>query len=217
MLAAARDRPEASSPTPSSAHDAATAANSLGPAPLMPHQGLNPLPMTSSSPNIITSPPSYSQSAASIHFPDVPSGDLVLPPPTNSPRHSENSSQGRLPPFSSLTGGEAMPIRGDMALHQARSPPLSAPAPPQWAQLHAARTLPPLGHFAQPSPMSISQRTDSTGTIDADTGSTGVISAASPDRYLDARSGSVSLDDPDVRLAAEALGDLRAGWSTIFF
>lgn len=36
-------------------------------------------------------------------------------------------------------------------------------------------------------------------------------SAASPDTVGDERSGSVSLDDPDVRLAAEALGDLRAG------
>ncbi|KAI0097303.1 transcription factor Opi1-domain-containing protein [Nemania sp. FL0031] len=35
-------------------------------------------------------------------------------------------------------------------------------------------------------------------------------SAASPDRLLDGRASSVSLDDPDVRMAAEALGDLRA-------
>ncbi|KAI8625585.1 transcription factor Opi1 [Xylariaceae sp. FL1651] len=36
------------------------------------------------------------------------------------------------------------------------------------------------------------------------------MSAASPDRFQDGRSSSVSLDDPDVRMAAEALGDLRA-------
>jgi len=36
------------------------------------------------------------------------------------------------------------------------------------------------------------------------------MSAASPDRFSERRSGSVSLDDPDVRMAAEALGDLRA-------
>ncbi|KAI1147988.1 transcription factor Opi1-domain-containing protein [Nemania diffusa] len=35
-------------------------------------------------------------------------------------------------------------------------------------------------------------------------------SAPSPDRFLDGRASSVSLDDPDVRMAAEALGDLRA-------
>ena len=47
--------------------------------------------------------------------------------------------------------------------------------------------------------------------MDVDASSTGTLSAASPDRNYDARSNSVSLDDPDVRIAAEALGDLRAG------
>ncbi len=42
-------------------------------------------------------------------------------------------------------------------------------------------------------------------------GGIGAVSAASPERYYDGRAGSVSLDDPDVRMAAEALGDLRAG------
>ncbi|KAI1127861.1 transcription factor Opi1-domain-containing protein [Nemania abortiva] len=37
-----------------------------------------------------------------------------------------------------------------------------------------------------------------------------VPSSASPDRFPDGRASSVSLDDPDVRMAAEALGDLRA-------
>ncbi|KAI0467955.1 transcription factor Opi1-domain-containing protein [Xylaria cf. heliscus] len=46
--------------------------------------------------------------------------------------------------------------------------------------------------------------------MDADTSSNGTMSAASPDRFQNGRSSSVSLDDPDVRLAAEALGDLRA-------
>ncbi|TDZ38988.1 Clock-controlled protein 8 [Colletotrichum trifolii] len=36
------------------------------------------------------------------------------------------------------------------------------------------------------------------------------MSAASPERFYEGRAASVSLDDPDVRLAAEALGDLRA-------
>ncbi|KAI1263690.1 transcription factor Opi1 [Xylariaceae sp. FL1019] len=37
-----------------------------------------------------------------------------------------------------------------------------------------------------------------------------VSSVASPERYHDGTVSSVSLDDPDVRMAAEALGDLRA-------
>ncbi|KAI1505824.1 transcription factor Opi1 [Biscogniauxia marginata] len=46
--------------------------------------------------------------------------------------------------------------------------------------------------------------------MDIDTSSNSGVSAASPDRFQDGRASSVSLDDPDVRMAAEALGDLRA-------
>jgi hypothetical protein len=49
--------------------------------------------------------------------------------------------------------------------------------------------------------------------MELDASSNSVISAASPDRTHELRASSVSLDDPDVRLAAEALGDLRAGAS----
>lgn len=52
---------------------------------------------------------------------------------------------------------------------------------------------------------------DSASSMDMDTRSNSVVSMASTDGPLDGRSGSVTLDDPDVRLAAEALGDLRAG------
>lgn len=56
-----------------------------------------------------------------------------------------------------------------------------------------------------------SHRSDSPATtMDLD-GSNSVTSAPSPDRYNS--NNSVNLDDPDVRLAAEALGDLRAGMS----
>jgi transcriptional repressor OPI1 len=47
--------------------------------------------------------------------------------------------------------------------------------------------------------------------MDASSSSAMSVSAASPDCMYDGRASSVSLDDPDVRLAAEALGDLRAG------
>ncbi|KAI1103471.1 transcription factor Opi1 [Jackrogersella minutella] len=46
--------------------------------------------------------------------------------------------------------------------------------------------------------------------MDVDTSSSSGVSAPSPDRFQDGRASSVSLDDPDVRMAAEALGDLRA-------
>ncbi|KAI1347850.1 transcription factor Opi1-domain-containing protein [Xylaria sp. FL0043] len=46
--------------------------------------------------------------------------------------------------------------------------------------------------------------------MEGDVNSTSTVSSASPDRFTDGRASSVSLDDPDVRMAAEALGDLRA-------
>ncbi|KAI0471470.1 transcription factor Opi1 [Xylariaceae sp. FL0804] len=46
--------------------------------------------------------------------------------------------------------------------------------------------------------------------MDIDASSSSGVSAASSDRLHDGRASSVSLDDPDVRMAAEALGDLRA-------
>lgn len=51
---------------------------------------------------------------------------------------------------------------------------------------------------------------DAASAMDMDTRSNSVVSMASTDGPLDSRSASVTLDDPDVRLAAEALGDLRA-------
>ncbi|KAH9909540.1 transcription factor Opi1 [Xylariomycetidae sp. FL2044] len=46
--------------------------------------------------------------------------------------------------------------------------------------------------------------------MDVDSPSTSAVGAASPERVQDGRASSVSLDDPDVRLAAEALSNLRA-------
>lgn len=47
--------------------------------------------------------------------------------------------------------------------------------------------------------------------MDLDLSNNTPMSAASPDRYYDTRERSVLLEDPDVRMAAEALGDLKAG------
>jgi hypothetical protein len=49
--------------------------------------------------------------------------------------------------------------------------------------------------------------------IKAATNAVARTASPSPDHHHNGRSSSVSLDDPDVRLAAEALGDLRAGMS----
>jgi transcriptional repressor OPI1 len=53
--------------------------------------------------------------------------------------------------------------------------------------------------------------------VDVSSNSALSVSAASPDQFTEGRASSVSLDDPDVRLAAEALGDLRAGMECLIF
>lgn len=133
------------------------------------------------------SPPSYNNaiSSAGIKLPDVPT---ELPTPLPPLAHGNSGLDLKLPSLSSLTN--------DMAL----SPPHNA----QW---------PPMNTFFShhvPGPLG-PQTIDSPTRMDLDTSSNSVISAASPDTLHDARASSVSLDDPDVRLAAEALGDLRAG------
>lgn len=127
------------------------------------------------------SPPAYSNSAHAIKLPDVPNTEL---PPLS---HLEADNDIKLPSLSSLTS--------EMALDPPKNhwPPLNP--------IHSYHPLAPLGP----------QTMDSPTRMDLDASSNSVVSAPSPDRLLDARSSSVSLDDPDVRLAAEALGDLRAG------
>ncbi|RGP81801.1 hypothetical protein FLONG3_105 [Fusarium longipes] len=129
------------------------------------------------------SPPAYSNVASpNSNFPDVPAADpsTLLPPLARVGADNDI----KLPSISSL--------RSEMALEPRTWGPLP-PMPPN----HAPMTLG-------------LQSIDSPTRMDLDASSNSVVSAASPDRLLDARAGSVSLDDPDVRLAAEALGDLRA-------
>ncbi|KAF7550364.1 hypothetical protein G7Z17_g5763 [Cylindrodendrum hubeiense] len=136
------------------------------------------------------SPPAYSPTnhmgASVFNMPDVPTTELPPPLPRSLPPLSHRDADIKLPSLSSLTG--------DLALN----PPSN-----HW---HHMNPLPPY-HTSAPQ---LLHTADSPIKMDIDASSNSVASAASPDRLLDARSGSVSLDDPDVRLAAEALGDLRA-------
>ena len=168
-----------------SSHDAV-----LGPPPARPPPSLMGF-----------SPPAYSlnanatstlSSANAIKFPDVPTTEL--PPPFSQPPHNEHDI--KLPSLSSITAG-AM-ARGDMAMSGMNG---------HWAPLNSL----PVYHGPPQQPHTI----DSPTRMDLDASSNSAASAASPDRYLDGRASSVSLDDPDVRLAAEALGDLRAGKTPI--
>lgn len=142
-------------------------------------------------------PPAYSKTtstnatAPAVIFPDVPSVELPLLQPLKPSRHE---SDIRLPPLSSLTGARC-PRDDDLTLN---------PPQGQWPPLNV---LPAYHAPTHPPPQAV----DSPARMDIDTSSNSVTSAASPDRLHDARSTTVDIDDPDVRLAAEALGDLRAG------
>lgn len=81
------------------------------------------------------------------------------------------------------------------------------PPPSHWPTLTSPLAYRP--------PQSRAHAVDSPAAMDLDAGS--VVSAATPDRQLDGGcNGGLTLDDPDVRLAAEALGDLRAGQCPLF-
>ncbi|KHN94927.1 clock controlled protein [Metarhizium album ARSEF 1941] len=120
--------------------------------------------------------------------PDVDALSIKLPPLN----HHDNDKI--LPSLSSVTG--VYGFRGDPLLDHQNLPP----QPPHWPPLNG-----PLA-FRQ-SPSASAHRADSPATMDLD-GSNSVASAPSPDRH--SSSNSLNLDDPDVRIAAEALGDLRA-------
>ncbi|KAF5580211.1 clock-controlled 8 (ccg-8) [Fusarium pseudoanthophilum] len=127
------------------------------------------------------SPPAYSN-VASPNAIKFP--DVPSDIPTSLPplARFDADNDTKLPPLSSLTSEMAMePTKTWLPFHPIPYPPVHA---------HSI---------------------DSPTRMDLDGSSNSVVSAASPDALLDARAGSVSLDDPDVRLAAEALGDLRAG------
>ncbi|KAJ4251926.1 transcriptional regulator opi1 [Fusarium torreyae] len=146
------------------------------------HVFLGPPPTRPPASLMAFSPPTYSNAISSnaIKFPDVPDTDL---PTSLAPlARLEADNAIKLPSLSSITS--------EMALEP----------PKAWPPLHPMPYHAPLGL----------QTIDSPTRMDLDASSNSVVSAASPDRLLDARASSVSLDDPDVRLAAEALGDLRA-------
>ena len=137
-------------------------------------------------------PPAYSQlhDPASLSFPDAPDTEL---PPIQSQSDVAAGANHDLPSLSSVTGPQPQLYGSPQTTEPSYSPePLKPPT--QWPSMN------PLTTFYAPSH---AQATDSPQRMDVDVGSTG-------------RASSVSLDDPDVRMAAEALGDLRAGMSSAF-
>lgn len=99
--------------------------------------------------------------------------------------------------MSSVTGDQTLAIRSDM------SQVVGQPAAPSWLA-----TAP----ITMPMPPPQTHQMDISRPMDLDRGSHTMTGTVSPDARTEGRAGSVNLnlDDPDVRLAAEALGDLRA-------
>ncbi|KAI0135915.1 transcription factor Opi1-domain-containing protein [Daldinia grandis] len=149
-------------------------------------------------------PPSYAQShdPVGLRFPDPPKTELA-PIKSISPPNSDEKEPGgnnHLPSLSTLAASSA-PL---YTPPQPSEPAYSPPAPPpltHWPSLN------PLTAYYNPSH---AHNADSPMRMDVDASSSSGVSAPSPDRFQEGRASSVSLDDPDVRMAAEALGDLRA-------
>lgn len=173
-------------------HPPPTSSSSLSPRPL------GPVPAYS--------PPSYAFSQQQNHdpatlvFPDPPSTELA---PLQLNAHEHNISS--LPSLAYLTGTSANPAR--RFAHSSsgtRDTSYSPPTRPRaWPTGNPYSAYYIAGH---------GNSADSPARMDIDSMSNGTRGALSPDA-MNGRASSVSLDDPDVRMAAEALGDLRAGKS----
>lgn len=152
-------------------------------------------------------PPSYafahpqSHEPASFAFPDIPSTELA---PIQLSAHND-SSVSSLPSLSTLTGTSSRRYTASSAT----SDTSYSEAPEPVARVQHWPSLNPLTAYYTPSH---AQGAESPARMDLDLAAgNGTIGTASPDRWQEGRASSVSLDDPDVRMAAEALGDLRAG------
>ncbi|TLS27231.1 hypothetical protein PpBr36_05501 [Pyricularia pennisetigena] len=130
-------------------------------------------------------------------FSDIPSNELA---PIALDRHrcslspigSQNSAP-ILPPIATLTQS-LEPLRLRTPSQPQTSPPVQEQRRPSPPRLTSWPTGNPLTTYYTPSH---AQAAESPARMDVDMSTT-------------PRAGSVSLDDPDVRMAAEALGDLRA-------
>ncbi|ERT00934.1 hypothetical protein HMPREF1624_02168 [Sporothrix schenckii ATCC 58251] len=122
-------------------------------------------------------------------------------------REHGESRHRTLPSISSVTGSVTGSVTS-AADSPAEAPSAAGASTPtltnHWPSLN------PLTAYYTPGHIQSSAESPLRMDVDASSTSTGPAGATTPDRYQDARAASVSLEDPDVRMAAEALGDLRA-------
>ncbi|OLN89057.1 Clock-controlled protein 8 [Colletotrichum chlorophyti] len=166
-------------------------------------------------------PPSYAHVQThdpnSLRFPDAPTTEL--PPILPTTKHNDNVGHN-LPSLSSVTGpppprfAHPTPSKSiEPQPHQQQHQHQPSPTP---SLTRSTNNTVPLTHWPSLNPLttfytpSHAQPAHSPARMDLDVSSNSAISAASPDRFFEGRAASVNLDDPDVRMAAEALGELRA-------
>ncbi|TGJ78996.1 hypothetical protein E0Z10_g9769 [Xylaria hypoxylon] len=133
---------------------------------------------------------------------------------TNIISGSHNSHS--LPSISSITASASSSLSSSpspsiqhFASSSRRSPPVPSPVT-HWPSLNPFTAYYNPSHVQNPEPpLQMDVDISSNSASSANSSSTAV-NSVSPDRFYGGRASSVSLDDPDVRMAAEALGDLRA-------
>ncbi|KAI1812794.1 transcription factor Opi1-domain-containing protein [Poronia punctata] len=127
--------------------------------------------------------------------------------------HGGGTERGNhsLPSLSSITSSASIspspltPHHGSSSAPQ--RPPEAPPPVSHWPSLNPLTAYYTPSHVQDPEPplrMDVDSPNNNNGRSGASPNS------ASSDQFHNGRSSSVSLDDPDVRMAAEALGDLRA-------
>ncbi|KAM3540200.1 hypothetical protein ARSEF1564_006892 [Beauveria bassiana] len=160
----------------------------------------NPLPFSSSHPSTTLSlpPPNYTPSAAASASATAIAMDSPALPPA--PDYS-----AKLPPLANHDNSRTLPslssIAGPQHHRHILSLDHSAMAPSNWTP--QANNM----SYRQPPPQP--SRAHSPANADFD-GTNSVTSDTTPEHQKEGTPTSLTLDDPDVRLAAEALGDLRA-------
>ncbi len=190
---------------PAALEDAVNTATDTG-----HHQSVASFDQTASGTSLYSQPPPVYSQANNVKI--LPFRDHAALPPIQS-TISLDGRDSRHTPLPSISSVAASSVTESSVNGSAESQPqaaaeqqtgaISSPAN-HWPSLNPLTAYYTPGHIqSAESPM----RMD----VDSSSTSTGPVGTVSPDRYIDGRASSVSLDDPDVRMAAEALGDLRAG------
>jgi transcriptional repressor OPI1 len=159
-------------------------------------------------------PPSYSQTReTTFSFSDTHRTELA-PIKSMGKANGDSGNQGndKLPSLSSITSPTPLSPSPSTQHYESSSssslqrPPEAPPPLTHWPSLNPLTAYYTPSHVQNPEPP---MRMDVDPSSSSRRGASA--SSVSPDRFQDGRSSSVSLDDPDVRMAAEALGSLRAG------